>query len=105
MIFKQFCFLFQKEAALSEAKLDLRISNRKEQQTDSITSSLRDRNKELREKIKSLEETIDEKIKAENELREKINSLEVQLSKSIKEADDKQKRLEVTISTIFIHFH
>ncbi|GIY55189.1 hypothetical protein CEXT_373211 [Caerostris extrusa] len=87
--------LKEKDDALSEAKLDLRVSARKEKQAESVTSSLRERNKELREKLKMSEDKLAEKIKSEEDLQEQLKSLQNTISRIKEEVQQNEKSYEI----------
>ncbi|XP_055940055.1 citron Rho-interacting kinase-like [Argiope bruennichi] len=87
--------LKEKEDELSEVKLDLRVSTRKEQQAESVTSSLRERNKELREKLRTTEEKLTKQIKIEEDLQEQLNSLQSTVTKIKEEIIQNEKAYEI----------
>lgn len=84
------------EDALSDAKLDLRVSTRKEQQTESVSSSLRERNRDLREKLKAAEEMVSNKTKAEDDLKEQLKALESELERGRSQIDRAEKSHQVS---------
>ncbi|XP_054717989.1 citron Rho-interacting kinase-like [Uloborus diversus] len=87
--------LLEKENALSEVKLDLKISTRKEQQAEALVSSLRERNKDLREQIRQLEDTIMEKTKAEDVLMQQLESLKQEVLEKTELLQKKEKTFEI----------
>ncbi|GFW95533.1 hypothetical protein TNCV_1722332 [Trichonephila clavipes] len=87
--------LKEKEDALSEVKLDLRVSARKEQQSENLASSLRERNKELREKLKATEDKLSEKMKSEEDLQERLETLQRAIAKLKEEIRQQEKTYEI----------
>ncbi|GFQ97107.1 hypothetical protein TNCT_612931, partial [Trichonephila clavata] len=87
--------LKEKEDALSEAKLDLRVSARKEQQSENLASSLRERNKELREKLKATEVKLSEKVKSEEDLQDRLETLQRTIAKLKEEIRQQEKSYEI----------
>ncbi|CAL1290237.1 unnamed protein product [Larinioides sclopetarius] len=87
--------LKEKEDELSLVKLDLRVSARKEQQAESMTSSLRERNKELREKLRAAEDKLSKQMKTEEDLQEQLKSLQTTVDKIKEEIVHNEKAYEI----------
>lgn len=88
--------LREKESELSEMKLELRSSLRKQQQAEDVSSVLRDSNKSLREKLYISEKSLYEKSKIEEELKDELKKLNQEIASSQKEVLENENLYQIS---------